>query len=166
MRFVLFRLLAIGFACMLAIGTPAVAQDFKVDFGISSNDPNAPIEVEADSLSVDQETGNALFSGGVVITQGEMVFSAASVEVVYTEAQDGISKLTGSGGVTINSGQDSAEAENATYDVVTGLIHMDGNVSLAQGRNTISAQRMTVNTTDSTAELHGRVRTVLQPNGQ
>ena len=157
----MYRLLAALFA--LAVASAASAQDFKVDFGISSGDPDAPIEVQADSLSVDQETGNAKFVGDVIITQGEMRLEAPLVEVTYNEARDGISKLAGSGGVAILSGKDTARAENATYDVDTGLIFMQGSVALAQGVNTITAERMTVNTTDSTAELHGLVRTVLQP---
>ncbi|UZD90650.1 LptA/OstA family protein [Cognatishimia activa] len=157
----MYRLLAVCLA--LALTSAAYAQEFKVDFGISSNDPNAPIEVQADSLSVDQETGNAKFQGDVVITQGDMRFEAPLVEVTYNEAQDGISKLTGTGGVSILSGKDTARSENATYDVDTGLIFMQGSVALAQGANTMTAERMTVNTINSTAELHGRVRTVLKP---
>lgn len=160
----MYRLLAIFFA--MALGSAVSAQDFKVDFGISSNDPEAPIEVQADSLSVDQDTGNAKFEGSVVITQGDMRFEAPLVEVTYNEAQDGISKLTGSGGVAILNGKDTASAENAIYDVDAGLIFMQGSVALAQGANTITAERMTVNTTNSTAELHGRVRTVLNPGSK
>lgn len=165
MRHGLYRLFVISIAFLVGLSSGVLAQEFKVDFGIGGNDSNAPIEVQADSLSVDQETGNARFEGSVVITQGEMQFTASLVDVAYTDGQDGISKLTGSGGVKILSGKDTAQAESAVYDVGTGLIHMQGNVSLAQGRNTITAQRMTVNTNDSTAELHGRVRTVLQPTG-
>lgn len=158
------RIFAVMIALLMAVTSSAMAQEFKVDFGITDNDPNAPIEVQADSLSVDQDTGNAKFEGNVVITQGEMQFQAPLVEVAYSTDNAGISKLTGSGGVSILSGKDTAKAENAVYDVDSGLIHMQGNVALAQGLNTITAQRMTVNTANSTAELHGRVRTVLQPN--
>ncbi|SHG96908.1 lipopolysaccharide transport periplasmic protein LptA [Cognatishimia maritima] len=147
----------------LVFAAAAYAQEFKVNFGLSNGDPNAPIEVEADSLSVDQATGNAVFTGNVIITQSDMSFRAALVEVTYLTEDTGIAKLTGSGGVALQSGNDTAQAETAVYDVESGLIHMTGNVSLAQRGNTITAQRMTVNTANSTAELHGRVRTVLQP---
>lgn len=150
-------------AVMITSGGPVHAQDFKVNFGLTNNDPNAPIEVQADSLSVDQETGHARFEGNVEISQGAMSFSASLVEVVYATDQTGIARLKGSGGVSIISGADTAKSETAEYDVESGLIHMAGNVALAQKGTTISAQRMTVNTKNSTAELHGRVRTVLQP---
>ncbi|MFY0595031.1 MAG: lipopolysaccharide transport periplasmic protein LptA [Cognatishimia sp.] len=150
-------------ALTITTGSPVHAQEFKVDFGLTNNDANAPIEVQADSLSVDQDTGNARFEGNVEITQGVMSFKAPLVEVVYSADQTGIASLKGSGGVSIVSGADTAKAETAEYNVDTGFIYMAGNVALAQKGSTISAQRMTVNTNNSTAELHGRVRTVLQP---
>ncbi|MDC0737671.1 LptA/OstA family protein [Cognatishimia sp. SS12] len=157
-----FIILAIGLS-LCAVAT-AQAQTFKVDFGISSQDPDAPIEVNADALSITQDTGAAQFDGNVIITQGDMRMEAAVVDVFYNEDQSAIARLVGSGGVSIFSGKDTAEAQNAEYDVDAGLIRMNGQVLLVQGVNSISAERMTVNVTNSTAEMHGRVRTVLRPN--
>ncbi len=151
------------FSLFLALPISATAQEFKVDFGVATQDPDAPVEVSADTLSVDQDTGSASFNGNVVITQGEMQMQAPLVNVFYNENQDGISRLVGSGGVKILSGKDTAKAENAEYDVDAGLIYMNGNVELVQGINSITSQRMIVNVESSTAELHGRVRTVLRP---
>ncbi|MGH1446582.1 MAG: lipopolysaccharide transport periplasmic protein LptA [Cognatishimia sp.] len=159
----MFRSLVIAFTLALGLSQAAIAQEFKVDFGIASGDPDAPVEVSADALSIDQETGGAKFDGNVIITQGEMRMEADLVDVFYTEDQSGISRLVGSGGVSIFSGKDTAKAQTAEYDVTSGLIHMNGNVVLVQGANSISSERMTVNTKNSTAELHGRVRTVLRP---
>jgi len=158
-----FRSLTIAFALLLGLATTAMAQNFKVDFGVNSGDPNAPVEVAADSLSIDQETGNAVFDGNVVISQGDMTLTAPLVNVFYKEDQSGIARLVGSGGVSITSGSDSAKAQNADYDVDGQVINMTGNVQLVQGLNSMSAERMTVNVASNTAELHGRVRTVLNP---
>ena len=85
------------------------------------------------------------------------------VNVVYDEAGDGIAQLLASGGVNIESGRDSAEAETAEYDVESGVIRMAGNVALLQQGTKITAGKMDVNLNDNTAAFHGRVRTVLQP---
>lgn len=159
----MFRSLVIAITLVLGLSQAVFAQEFKVDFGIASGDPDAPVEVSADTLSIDQETGGAKFDGNVIITQGEMRMEAMLVKVFYTEDQSGISRLVGSGGVSIFSGKDTAKAQTAEYDVTSGLIRMTGDVVLVQGANTISSERMTVNTKNSTAELHGRVRTVLRP---
>lgn len=159
----MFRSLTTAFVLALGLSQAAVAQNFTVDFGISSGDPSAPVEVSADALSLDQETGSATFDGNVVISQGEMTMTAPLVNVFYKEDQSGIARLVGSGGVSITSGKDSAQAQNADYNVEAQVINMSGSVQLVQGVNTMSAERMTVDVAANTAELHGRVRTVLQP---
>lgn len=157
------RQILCSLALFLMTTLAVAAQEFRVDFGVSTSDRDAPIEVAANSLSVDQATGKAIFEGDVEITQGNMRLSAALVNVVYDEAGDGIATLLASGGVNIASGKDSAEAETAEYDVESGVIRMAGNVSLLQQGTKITAGRMDVNLNDNTAAFHGRVRTVLQP---
>ena len=39
---------------------------------------------------------------------------------------------------------------------------MSGNVLLVQGRNALSSDKMSVNLSDGTAQMTGRVKTVLQ----
>ena len=57
---------------------------------------------------------------------------------------------------------EAAEAEQADYDIAAGLLVLTGNVLLTQGPSAISANQMTINVTDGTASMEGRVRTVLQ----
>ena len=65
----------------LLLGTAANAQT-NIDLGGISADPKASVEVSADNLSVDQDSGTAVFSGNVVIGQGDLRLSAGSVRVV------------------------------------------------------------------------------------
>lgn len=148
---------------VLALGpTLASAQGTNVAFGTIKQDTNLPVEVTSDNLAVDQATGTATFTGNVVIGQGEMRLSAGRVLVVYREEQQGIARLEATGGVTLVSGPDAAEAERADYSIDNGTIVMTGNVLLAQGRSALSADKMTVRLSDGTASMSGRVRTVLQ----
>jgi lipopolysaccharide export system protein LptA len=141
------------------------AQGANVAFGTIRQDTGLPVEVTADNLSVDQATGTAIFTGNVLIGQGEMRLSASSVLVVYRANGEGIARLEATGGVTLVSGPDAAESERADYDIDTGTIVMTGNVLLAQGRNALSSDKMSVKLSDGTAQMSGRVRTVLQPGG-
>jgi lipopolysaccharide export system protein LptA len=141
------------------------AQGANVAFGTIRQDTGLPVEVTADNLSVDQATGTAIFTGNVLIGQGEMRLSASSVLVVYRANGEGIERLEATGGVTLVSGPDAAESERADYDIDTGTIVMTGNVLLAQGRNALSSDKMSVKLSDGTAQMSGRVRTVLQPGG-
>jgi lipopolysaccharide export system protein LptA len=147
---------------LLGLATAAYAQGTGVAFGTIRQDTGLPVEMSADNLSVDQETGKAIFTGNVVIGQGEMRMSAPRVLVVYRSDSDGIQRLEATGGVTLVSGPDAAEAERAEYNIDTGTIEMSGNVLLSQGRSALSADRMSVRLSDGTARMSGRVRTILQ----
>ncbi len=152
------------FALVVVMALPAVAwaQGSQIAFGNVQQDSNLPVEVTADSLDVDQNDGTAVFTGNVVIGQGQMRLSAPRVLVVYQEDQTKIERLQASGGVILVSGNDAAEAARADYNLETGLIAMQGNVLLLQGSSAVSAERMTVNTRSGTAQMSGRVKTVLQ----
>ncbi|WP_246036075.1 lipopolysaccharide transport periplasmic protein LptA [Aliishimia ponticola] len=146
-------------------GTASVAQGTSVAFGTLQQDPNAPVELAADQLAVDQASGTAVFTGNVLIGQGEMRLSAARVKVIYAENQNGIERLEATGGVTLVSGQDAAEAARADYNIESGVIVMTGDVLLTQGTNALTAERMTVNLESGTAQMSGRVKSILQPGG-
>lgn len=149
-------------ALLASLAPPISAQGTNVAFGTISQDTSLPVEVNADNLSVDQDTGTAVFAGNVVIGQGEMRLSAARVLVVYRAENRGIARLEATGGVTLVSGQDAAEAERADYDIDSGTIEMSGNVLLAQGESALSADRMSIRLSDGTAQMSGKVRTILQ----
>lgn len=151
-------------ACLILLGlvTPLHAQGTQIAFGAIRQDTSAPVEVSADELNVDQETGAAIFTGNVVIGQGEMRLSAPRVLVIYRQDQAGIERMEATGGVTLVSGADAAESQRADYSIDTGLIVMTGNVLLAQGQSAISSDRMTVNLDDGTARMQGNVKTILQ----
>lgn len=140
----------------------AVAQGTSVAFGTLKADPTLPVEVTADTLDVDQADGTALFTGNVVIGQGQMRLSARRVLVVYNEESDGIDRLQADGDVVLVNGPDAAEADRADYSVSSGVIEMTGNVLLTQGANALTSERMTVNLTTGTANMSGRVKTILQ----
>jgi lipopolysaccharide export system protein LptA len=152
---------------LLAVAAgPLIAQGSTVAFGTLQQDTSLPVEVTSDNLSVDQETGIAIFTGNVLIGQGEMRLSAPRVLVVYAAEQKGIERMEATGGVTLVSGPDAAESDRADYSIADGVIVMTGNVLLDQGPNALSADRMTVQLTDGTAQMSGRVKTIIQSGGE
>jgi lipopolysaccharide export system protein LptA len=154
--------IAAGIAVVLMLAGPVLAQGTQVAFGSLRQDTSLPVEVSADTLAVSQKDGTATFTGNVVIGQGEMRLSAGRVLVVYAKEGGRISRLDATGGVTLVSGADAAEAQSADYDIDGGTIVMRGNVLLTQGQSALTAETMTVNLKDGTAQMSGRVKTVLQ----
>ena len=151
--------------CLLSAPVASVAQGAQIAFGNTEQNSSLPVEVASDNLAVSQSDGTAVFTGNVLIGQGEMRLSAPRVLVVYLEDKSGIEQLQASGGVTLVSGEDAAEASKASYNIETGLIEMQGNVLLVQGINALTADKMFVDTKAGTARMSGRVKTVLQPEG-
>lgn len=147
---------------MAILAAPLLAQGATVAFGTIEQDTSLPVEVTADNLSVDQATGTAVFTGNVLIGQGAMRLTAERVEVVYRAQAEGIAKLEATGGVTLVSGDDAAEADRADYDIDAGTLVMTGNVLLTQGGSALSSEQMTIQLEDGTAQMSGRVKTILQ----
>ena len=150
-----------AFVVAMLLAAPAFAQT-NINLGGIRADSSAPVEVAADSLTVDQDTGTAVFSGNVVIGQGDLRLSAGSVRVIYDEATGDITKLNASGGVTFVTATEAAEAQTAVYDLTSGTIVLTGDVLLTQGASALYANQMTVNVNTGTAQMSGRVRTVFQ----
>lgn len=144
----------------------SLGQGSQVAFGGLQIDPELPVEVSADQLTVDQNDGSAVFAGNVVVGQGEMRLSAARVEVEYVDDEASgssrILKMTATGGVTLVSGSEVAEAQNAVYTIDDSLIVMTGNVLLTQGQNALSSERMVVNLDSGNAVMEGRVKSIIQ----
>jgi len=144
----------------------ALAQGAPVAFGQMQDDRTLPVEVTAEELSVDQGDNSAVFTGSVVIAQGATRLSAPRVRVVYLDDRSGIRSLEATGGVTLVSGDDAAEAARADYDITTGQIDLRGDVLLVRGRNAITGDTVIVDLGAGTARVSGQVKTVLQPEGR
>jgi lipopolysaccharide export system protein LptA len=156
------RILAALTALVLAV--PATAQT-NINLGGIATDPSAPVEVTADNLNVDQDTGSAVFSGNVVIGQGDLRLSAPSVQVSYAAETGDITRLQASGGVTFATATEAAEAQSADYNLASGLLTLNGDVMLTQGKSALSSDSMILDLNAGTAQMSGRVRTVFQQDG-
>lgn len=151
---------------VLLAGVPAglSAQGAQFALGGLAQARGLPIEISADQLTVDQATGASVFSGNVVVGQGDVRLAADSLRVEYGRNDSrAINRLIGSGGVTLATADDAAEADEAIYSVADGTIQMTGNVMLTQGGNVLSGQRLNVNLNTGQGTIDGRVRTILQP---
>lgn len=147
----------------VVLAGPAAAQQADIRFGGLQQDTSLPVEVTSESLSVDQASGAAVFTGNVVAAQGEMRLTAGTIRVEYADDGEGIARLIASDGVTLVSPTDAAEAAEAVYTIASGTVVMSGDVLLTQGGAAISGQSLTVNLTDGTGTMTGGVKTVFMP---
>ncbi len=163
MRYPLFLTL------MLALPSPLLAQGMGVSLGgVAENDSDAPVEVTSDQLEMNQTEGTALFTGDVLVVQGALRLAAPSILVQYARLPDGslgsdVERITATGGVTMVTPTEAAEAQDAVYSPLTNEVVMTGDVLLTQGPNTLNGQRLTVDLATGTGRMDGRVRTVITP---
>lgn len=152
-------------ALLAALAGPGAAQEAKVAFGGLAQDTSLPVEVQADTLSVNNADGTAVFSGNVLVGQGEMRLAAAKVTVEYDKDGKAIARLHATGGVTIANLADAAEAQEALYTIDSGVIVLTGDVLLTQGASALSGEKLTIQLKDGTGVMEGRVSTVFVPGG-
>ena len=156
------RLLPALAAAML-LAAPVFGQGAAVSFGTEPQDESAPVEVTADRLDIDQTSGTALFTGNVVVMQGDLTLSADRIRVEYGETEPReIERIFAFDNVTLVSPTEVAEGAEAIYDVATRIVVMTGDVLLTQTLNAISGERLTIDLATGTGVVEGRVRTVLR----
>lgn len=150
-------------AFMTSLAPMAVAQGTSLSFEGLNAVRGEPVEVRSDKLTVDNSSGTTTFSGNAVLGQGDMRLAAQTITVVYIRGDDTrISRLEASGGVTLVTAVEAAEALEAVYDIDAGTVRMTGSVILTQGPNVLSGDRLTVNLRSGQGQLDGRVRTIIQ----
>lgn len=155
--------------CLSVLLTPAaaLAQGAPVAFGGLKHDKTLPVEVTSDQLNVDQSDGTAIFTGNVVIGQGEMRITARRVDVFYEtvngETTGRIQRMLATGDVVMVNGAEAAEGERAEYTIDTGNVVMTGDVLLTQGQNALSGDRLVIDLDTGTGVMEGRVKTIFQP---
>jgi len=162
MRQTLATLLAVA-----ALSGAASAQGTQVPFGGFEHDASLPVEITSDSLELDQTAGTAVFTGAVRVGQGALRLGAARLEVFYESAGGSatgqVRRMLATGGVTLSNGAEAAEAAQATYDVASGVIEMQGDVLLTQGENALSSDGLRIDLAAGTGQLEGRVKTIFTP---
>jgi lipopolysaccharide export system protein LptA len=136
-------------AALLAV--PASGQALK------GHNSNAPVDVAADRIEVQDRADRAIFSGNVRVEQAGLTLTAARLTVAYDNAGGGteIQRLDATGGVTVTSASESARGEVAIYDLPRRIITMVGGVTLNQGANRISGGRLVIDLNSGRAIVDG-----------
>lgn len=148
---------------LLILPLEANAAGTDVTFGGLQTDPNQPVNVTADQLSVNQKDGTAVFKGNVVVVQGTMTLKSATMQVLYAPDHKSIAKMTAEGGVELVAGTDAASSKTAEYLPNTGDLTMMGDVLMTQGPSAMSGQSLKLDLKTGLGTMEGRVTTTFAP---
>ncbi|MEO0636459.1 MAG: LptA/OstA family protein [Pseudomonadota bacterium] len=138
----------------------AYAQSFADAFGGFRQQENAPISIDANSLDILSQTGQATFQGGVRVVQGPTVLTTGKLVVEYTGASvteaSAIRKLSATGGLNVTTGSRSAKANRGTFDLASNSVILSGDVEVREGDNVARGCRLVVDLNSGNANLESR----------
>lgn len=161
-----FHLVAAVFWIATMSAGPVLAQGAAISLGVKNHDSSVPVEITSEELALDQANSQAIFSGDVIVKQGDITLTCQKMHVEYGEHPDTgtneIQVIRMFGNVTFVSAQEAAEADQAVYTLSDDVLIMTGNVLVTQGVTALSADKMTYNLDSGNGHMEGRVKTVLQ----
>jgi lipopolysaccharide export system protein LptA len=119
--------------------------------------------VTAERLSIDQDSGEVIFAGDVLLAQGDLRLSAGEIYMRYVDgdAGAGVAEIRATGQVLLARGDDAAQGNQALYDVPNGMFTFQGDVMITQADAVIQGQALVIDLNTGIGEIQGRVRTVL-----
>lgn len=125
--------------------------------GLSKNSKE-PITIEADALEVFDKEQRALYTGNVVVTQGDTVMKAKKMVIFYDKPAEqaspaaaptgdttSIRRVEAEGGVVITDKNQIATGDNGIYENATDTVTLTGNVTLSKGKNVTKGSKLVYN---------------------
>jgi len=156
-------------AAALVAASASLAQSSGQVSALKGHDSNAPVDVSADRIEVQDRDDRAVFAGNVRARQGSLTLDTARLTLAYSSGGgDGIQirRLDASGGVTVTSPSETARGNFAVYDLDRKLITLVGDVRLARQGSTINGSRLLIDLNTGRAVIDGGAPGVGQSGGR
>ncbi len=145
-------LMLIGVLLLLAPGVQLMAL---------TSDADKPIEIEADYFELDDQKGETIYKGNVVMTQGSMRMTGDKLTAYYNEEQ-GLDKAFLDGNLATfrqrRDGSDEyteAEARRLEYYPKTETLLLKTQAKVTQGKRMFSGDRIDVDIRNSVVKARG-----------
>lgn len=148
-------------------GFAALAQAQQPISALKGHNSDAPIDVVADRIEVQDRSDRAIFAGNVRVRQETLTLDTARLTVAYSSAGGiQIQRLDASGGVVVRSPSETARGDFGIYDLDRRLITLIGNVQLNRGDSRISGSRLVIDLGSGRAVVDGGPAGVGQSGGR
>jgi len=160
-------ILATSLVASIAGGAAGQVQQQGSVSALKGHNSNAPVDVTADRIEVQDRADRAVFVGNVHATQSDMTLETQRLTVAYSSkpaagANQGgggsgvqIHRLDAAGGVVVRSPSETAKGDIGIYDLDRRLITLIGNVELTQNNNVVNGQRLVINLDSGRAVVDG-----------
>jgi lipopolysaccharide export system protein LptA len=145
-----------GVAAGILAVSPVAGQE--AGSALKGHDTDAPVDVAADRIEVQDRADRAIFSGNVDVRQGSLRLNSSRLTVAYSNSGGiEIRRLEASGGVTLRSPSETARSQFAIYDLDQRLVTMIGGVSLTRGANHVEGARLVLDLDSGRAVMDGGI---------
>ena len=140
--------------------------------GLKGHNSNAPVDVTADRIEVQDRSDRAIFAGNVHAVQAELTLETPRLTVAYSGGKSGggqnvqIHRLDAAGGVVVKSPSETARGDFGIYDLDRKLITLIGNVQLDREQNQVSGSRLVIDLDSGRAVVDGGPPGVNQSGGR
>ena len=164
-------ILAIAASGALSSSAATGAQQQQPVSALKGHNADAPVDVTADRIEVQDRADRAIFAGNVHVTQAELTLDTSRLTVAYSggQSQPGgvqIRRLDAAGGVVVHSPSETAKGDFGIYDLDRKLITLIGNVQLLRDKNLVSGARLVIDLDSGRAVIDGGPPGVNQTGGR
>lgn len=159
----MMRMRAFGIILATTLVGAAASAQVKQNQPVSAlkgHNTNAPVDVTADRIEVQERADRAVFSGNVHATQADLTLETPRLTVAYSTGQGGgnnvqIKRLDAAGGVVVHSPSETARGDFGVYDLDRKLITLIGNVQLNRENNQVNGSRLVIDLNSGRAVIDG-----------
>lgn len=138
-------------------------------------DVNKPIEVEADSVEIDEGSGKSTYKGNVVLTQGSIRLTADRITVIQQDNKSDQIIAVGSPALLTQKPANGKKpvkgrSKRMEYSVDSDILYLIGNATLIQDQDTFKSDRIAYDRKKSlikggtSAQGKQRVRVTIKSN--
>jgi lipopolysaccharide export system protein LptA len=138
---------------------------------LPGHNSDAPVDVTADRIEVQERADRAIFAGNVRVKQAELTLDTARLTVAYTggsQTSGGVQirRLDAAGGVVVRSPSEVAKGDFGIYDLDRKLITLIGAVQLNRGANQVNGSRLVIDLDSGRAVIDGGPPGINQSGGR
>jgi lipopolysaccharide export system protein LptA len=155
------RISGIILATVALAATAAMAQvkQEQPTSALKGHNTNAPVDVTADRIEVQERADRAVFSGNVHATQADLTLDTPRLTVAYATGAGNqnvqIKRLDAAGGVVVHDPSETAKGDFGVYDLDRKLITLIGNVQLTRENNQVNGARLVIDLNSGRAVIDG-----------
>ena len=150
---------ATALAGLAATASSAQVKQEQPISALKGHNTNAPVDVSAERLEVQDRADRAVFVGNVHAVQQDLTLDTPRLTVAYSGGTGGnnvqIQRLDASGGVVVKSPSETAKGDVGIYDLNRKLITLIGNVQLNRDQNQLNGSRLVIDLDSGRAVVDG-----------